>query len=231
VLDGEQGGSLLGREGKVRGADLGQPTDGPKPSNPQTRIGAGEDDQVSPRGQVLDEELHLRVTRDILQDVEVVEHDDEVLLQVGHGLEQPRQDPGDHLAVMRPHEAGDVVLRPALDTLERHGHMGPETYRVVVTVVEGDPSGLTRPVARQPLGHQCGLPEACRGGNQDHRPLDSLVQESQQPTSLHPVGAGRWGLQLGLENGVGERADRGRPIVGTVVFSPSHCAPHSRCAL
>jgi hypothetical protein len=179
---------------------------------------------------VLDEELNLRVARDILQDVEVVEHDDDVLVQVGHGLEQPRQDPGDHLAAVRPPEAGDIVLRPAPNPLERHGHMGPEAHRVVVASVEGDPGGPTRSVAGQPLAHQGGLPESCRGCDQDHPPLDSLVQKGQQPTSLDPVGAWRWGLQLGLEDGVGERAHDGRPIKGPVGSSPSHCAPHSPCA-
>ena len=136
LLDGQQGGGFRGREGQVCGADLGQPAGRPKPADPQPRVGAGEDHQVSPRRQVLDEKLHLRVTGEVLQQVEVVEQDDELLLHVGHGLEQPRQHTRDDLAVLTFHEGGDVVPRSAADPLERQGHVGPETHRVVVARVE-----------------------------------------------------------------------------------------------
>ena len=73
---------------------------------------------------------------DVPQEVEVVEEDDEVLVHLGDGCEQPGQHLGDHLAAVSCHERADVVVGAAPGALERDRDMGPEPHRVVVPRVE-----------------------------------------------------------------------------------------------
>ena len=206
---------LLTRESQLVGTDLRQETRGPEPSQPEPRVGAGDDHEVRRLGQVLDQELHLLATGRRLQELEVVEDQHDVV-HGRHGVDQPGQDPGDQVSAVAGHVAGDVRGERAAGPVQRGAHVRPQSLRVVVRRVEGDPRRRSAPPpARQPLGRQRGLAVAGRGRDQRDRTAGRLVEEVDQSLPLDPAVADPGPVQLGLEEGVDGRrrkgGARGRP--------------------
>ena len=85
-------------EPEVTCAHLGELPTRPQPRQRQRRVGAGADDQVHLRREVLEEERHARLDLRTLGEVVVVEHEIHVLGQDAELVENRRQDRLDRLA-------------------------------------------------------------------------------------------------------------------------------------
>ena len=88
----EVDGGLVGGEAKVGGADLEQLAARPQAGQRQGRVGAAGDHEVDLRRQVLDQERHRLVDLRRFDDVVVVEHQDEVVVDGVQIVEQGRDD-------------------------------------------------------------------------------------------------------------------------------------------
>ena len=88
----EVGGGLVGGEAQVGGADLEQLAPGAQARQRQGRVGAAGDHQVDLRRQVLEQERHRLVDLRRLDDVVVVEHQDQVVVDGVQVVEQRRDD-------------------------------------------------------------------------------------------------------------------------------------------
>ena len=72
-------------EAQVGGPDLEELAPSPQPGERPRRIGSAGDDEVELRGQVLDQEQHRLVHVERLDDVVVVEHQDDVVVERRRG--------------------------------------------------------------------------------------------------------------------------------------------------
>ena len=206
---GEVGGRLLVGEPEVGRADLGELPARPQPGQRQRRVGAGADDQVHLRREVLEEERHARLDLRALGEVVVVEDEVHVVGEDAELVEDRRQDALDRLTGLQQGQALGAGAR--CGALESGQHVGPEGGRTRVRLVQGHPRdapgpGLTVGSVGQPGGEQRRLPEARRGRDQGQPgppgPQDLVEAGSRHQTLPRPRVE-----ELGLDQG-----ERHRPI-------------------
>ena len=145
----QQGGGLDGVEPEVAGTDLADTPAHSHPTEPERRIGAGDQHERELRWAQVDEALHAPVHLGVIDEVVVVEHDDEPLGQRRQLVDERRDD---HLAGAertgheRFQSGGDLGVRAADRCSDRH----PEAGRVGVGLLQLQPRHPRRWAAAHP---------------------------------------------------------------------------------
>ena len=138
----EQRGGLRGVEPEVAGTDLADAPAHPHPTQPERRIGAGDQHERELRRAQVDEALHASMHLGIVDEVVVVQHDDEPLGQRRQLVDERRHD---HLAGaertghQRFQSGADLGVRAA----DRRDDRNPEAGRVGVGLLELQPRHRT----------------------------------------------------------------------------------------
>ena len=169
-----------------------------QPPQAQPGIGAAHDHQVGLVRQAVDEVLDLFVACPRLDEVEVVEHEHQV---VRHGAEgrDDRQRQGLRTIGGSPGHAGGIDHgQHAARPFERGGHVTPQTHCVVVALVEGHPREGGASLAAQALGDHGGLAVAGRRRHEGDRVAQRAAHRVHQARTIDPARARRRWVELGL---------------------------------
>ena len=147
----EQASRLLRGEPQILGAELEQLRPRTQPSQRERRIIAAGHGDLHRIRQVIDDELHRAMDIAVLDLVVVVEHEHELVLQLGQGVYEHRHGQLGHVgaggAQRRVYPAPEV----GLDDPQRGQDSAPEAHRVVVAIFEREPR-------ERPLLQRAGVP-------------------------------------------------------------------------
>ena len=162
---------LVGREPQVGGADLDELAARSQASQRQRRIGPAGDHQVHLWREMVEQEGHPVVDLAGVDDVEVVEHEHDIVRQGAELIEQRGKHRFDRRRLRRLRGAPAHQRRPGRHGPQRSDHVGPEGDGLVVTRrrAKATPRTAASADSRQPRGQQRRLPEA--GGRRDERQL------------------------------------------------------------
>ena len=209
VAELEQGAGLAVVHHQVLGTDLHHPPLGAQSGQRQGRLAPAGHGQLRPLGEVVDQPGHGVQAVQVLQQVDVVEHDHGRQLGPGQGGPEPREDlvdGGGAPGVDRVQQAGVDRLEP----VEGGGEVPEQHGRVVVAPVDGQPPEGPR-VALGPLGQQGRLAIAGRGDDGRHRDAAGGLQQVEEADPRHLGVGSELGMQLGRERQDGLAGHRYRP--------------------
>ena len=206
----EKGSGLVGGEAQIGNAELEQLVPRTQAAQGERRVGAGCDDQVDRRRQVIEQVGQPAMDRRLADQVNVVE-DEQKPLQRGELVDQEGQHcftaQRSQRATCRLQHALRTLAQARLDGLQCGDEVGPEAGRVVFPLLKREPGRLqpTVPFGVDPLGEQSRLAVASGGREEDQAVLGAqpLVQAGEQAGARDVVGPQGWDVKLGLEEGDG----------------------------
>ena len=208
-----QGGDVLSFEGEthplgeklrgfgsgkpqVGGAQFGQLAPGTEPGQGQWWIFTGGDDQVHPRGQMLDEIRERLVNRFGIEQVVVVQDQDEMVRNGGQVIEQGRQQRFDGWGLRgleHPHQPSSNRWRKGL---HRRDEVRQKAGGVILLCVQRQP-GRWCTAFGQPLREQGGFAKTGGGRDERERTLRSLRESREEMRAAHEVRAWQGSIELG----------------------------------
>src|SRR5215203_764490 len=190
-------------EGELLGAYLAHLCPGPQPPQVQAWVGPARDDEVNVLGEVLHEEGHRPMRVFLGYELVVIEHHYNLIGQLDE-LVYERGKRGSHEPL--PHgthsnkSIGSEVLRFWHDLAQCLYYVSPQPDRIVVLLVEGDPSeGHLGFFYLPPVSQERRLPVAGRGAHDSYLEVQGVSEELEQPATDHVLGARQRRPQLGLE--------------------------------
>ena len=194
-------GGLVRGEAQICRADLGEFAPRPQASQRQRWVGAGGDHHVDLLGQMLDQELHSVMDLVRVDQVEVVEHQHDVVRARAELVEQRREDRLDRRWPRRLKKGKGGSSNLCRHRLQRTNHVGPEGRGSGVARVEGEPRSR-RSTGRdggQPLRQQRRLAEAGRRGDERQLRLGPPAQVLVQSRTYHQTASQLGDVELGFE--------------------------------
>jgi hypothetical protein len=206
-------------QAQIPGAELEQLAVPAQAAEWKPRRGAGGDDELDARRQVLEKEVERRVAQLAVDEVVVVEDDHALARQCRQRVEQQRQDPGEEVVGVdvHPQRHRPVELRARL--ADRPDQVRPEARGVGVAAVQGEPGEHAIVARLPPLREQRSLPVARRRAYERQPVLAARLQQLQEPRPRDVPRRDPWSLDLRAKEEVGF-------AVSTPAFELWSRAPH-----
>ena len=162
----QQDGGLVRSEPQIGGAQFGQLAAHPQPRQRQGRVGAAGHHHVQAGRRMLDQERQRLVDHRVLDHVVVVQHQEQLVGLCGQLVDDLGDETFERSRGGRAEQGGDARGEAWTDPIQRGGDVAPESHRIVVTLVQGEPPHSGRP-RLAPVGQHRRLAEA--GGGADER--------------------------------------------------------------